>query len=596
VSAMTYLWRHQSGVYYFRRAVPEDIRTIIGKTMVKQSLRTTNLVQAKRRAHPLAIQTETDFQSARERRSAPPRTELSEAERSHLVAAYLHYRLAEDEARRIQGSKEDDDLYKSIKAQVEAHGGAGSFTDEDATAPIGLSRRAFEKASEALEIVLPGLREHLARGDTSIVADDVDAFLDMDGINLDRASPAYRRLSYEFLQAAVRATEAASKRHEGQIIETPAAPPPLPTRRAVPSAPDGVDLMTMFNKWVEERKPPTKTALDFETAIRRFVELHGNPVVHEITRAQVRAYKEALQKLPRSCAGKMRQMTMPELLDYLQQHPSDGATLSAGSVNKALGALQTVLRWVEAQGYLEEHPNWSNPAANMKMHNPAKDEDTRLPYDTEELMTIFGSAVFRNGARPQGGAGEAAKWLPLIALFTGARLEEIGQALTSDVKDEDGIPSLDINTLDRRAGKRVKNRSSRRRLPLHSELLRCGLLAYVEERRQAEDERLFPGLRPSITGQMTGNWSKWWSRYTDDLGITDDRKVFHSFRHTFKRACRAARIEEELHDALTGHTSASVGRKYGNGVPLEVLAEAVGRVSYKGLDLTHLHVIEPGRT
>jgi uncharacterized protein DUF6538 len=80
---MTYLWRHQSGVYYFRRAVPEDIRTIIGKTMVKQSLRTTNLAQAKRRAHPLAIQTETDFQSARERRSAPPRMELSEAEKSH---------------------------------------------------------------------------------------------------------------------------------------------------------------------------------------------------------------------------------------------------------------------------------------------------------------------------------------------------------------------------------------------------------------------------------------------------------------------------------------------------------------------------------
>jgi len=47
---------------------------------------------------------------------------------------------------------------------------------------------------------------------------------------------------------------------------------------------------------------------------------------------------------------------------------------------------------------------------------------------------------------------------------------------------------------------------------------------------------------------------------------------------------------------LTGHTSASVGRKYGNGVPLEVLAEAVTRVSYRGLDLTHLHVTEPRTT
>src|SRR5437763_17084651 len=70
------------------------------------------------------------------------------------------------------------------------------------------------------------------------------------------------------------------------------------------------------------------------------------------------------------------------------------------------------------------------------------------------------------------------------------------------------------------------------------------------------------GARPAVSGQITGNWSKWWARYTADLGITNPRKVFHSFRHTFKRACRAARIEEELHDALTGHTSASVGRRY----------------------------------
>jgi integrase len=226
----------------------------------------------------------------------------------------------------------------------------------------------------------------------------------------------------------------------------------------------------------------------------------------------------------------------------------------------------------------------------MKVHNPAKEEGSRLPYDGDDLRAIFSSPIFRNEARPHGGAGEAAKWLPLIGLFTGARLEEIGQALTSDVRQEDGIDYLDINTLDRRAEKRVKNRSSRRKLPLHPELIRCGLLAYVEERRQAGDERLFPALRPSVTGQMTGNWSKWWARYTDDLGISDDRKVFHSFRHSFKDACRAAQIEEELHDALTGHTSASVGRRYGNGVPLEVLAAAVAKVSYKGLDLSHLHI------
>lgn len=66
------------------------------------------------------------------------------------------------------------------------------------------------------------------------------------------------------------------------------------------------------------------------------------------------------------------------------------------------------------------------------------------------------------------------------------------------------------------------------------------------------------------------------------LGITDRRKVFHSFRHTFKDACRRARIPEAVHDALTGHASGSVGRRYGSGQPVEVLAEAVAKLGYSG--------------
>jgi integrase len=351
----------------------------------------------------------------------------------------------------------------------------------------------------------------------------------------------------------------------------------------------------MFDKWLLERRPPRKTVLDFSTAIRRFTELHGNVPLYEITKSHVRTYKSALARLPRSLSGQMRGMTLPQLLERLDKSPAlTGATLKAGSINKAIGALQTVFRWVSNQGYLDDHPNWSNPAADMKVHDPADEEENRLPYDTEDLKLIFGSPVFRSGERPRGGGGEAAKWLPLIALFSGARVEEIGQALVADVKEQDSIPYLYINTLDKQAGKRVKNRSSRRKLPLHPELLRCGLLTYVEERRRQGDTRLFPDLRPSVSGQVTGNWSKWWSRYTDGLEITDPRKVFHSFRHTFKRACRGARIDEELHDALTGHTSASVGRSYGSGggdgVPLEVLDEAIAKVSYAGLDLSHLHM------
>jgi hypothetical protein len=162
MSAMTYLWRHpKSGVYYFRRAVPAELRPIIGKTMIKQSLGTKDLVAAKRQVPSLALQTDRQFVAAKEKGAAPPHTELSDGEIGLMAADYLHARLAEDEAQRVHGSKEDDDLYKALKRQVEEAIGAPSrFSDAEATAEIGLSDRFYQKKAETLEIVstLPPLR------------------------------------------------------------------------------------------------------------------------------------------------------------------------------------------------------------------------------------------------------------------------------------------------------------------------------------------------------------------------------------------------------------------------------------------------------
>jgi hypothetical protein len=139
---MTYLWRHpNSGVYYFRRAVPDPLRTALGKTMVKKSLGTKNVAEAKRRAHPLAVQTEAEFEAARKHRAAPIRTELTDREVALLVDAYHHQLLAADDAARIDGSGEGIKLdtgsasyrrlcfeflrtaVRAIEAMVQRHGG-----------------------------------------------------------------------------------------------------------------------------------------------------------------------------------------------------------------------------------------------------------------------------------------------------------------------------------------------------------------------------------------------------------------------------------------------------------------------------------------
>jgi len=53
-------------------------------------------------------------------------------------------------------------------------------------------------------------------------------------------------------------------------------------------------------------------------------------------------------------------------------------------------------------------------------------------------------------------------------------------------------------------------------------------------------------------------------------------------RHTFKDACREARIPEEVHDSFTGHKSASNAHA---GIPLNWLAEEMAKLRFANVEL-----------
>ena len=109
---------------------------------------------------------------------------------------------------------------------------------------------------------------------------------------------------------------------------------------------------------------------------------------------------------------------------------------------------------------------------------------------------------------------------------------------------------------------------------------------------------------PRPKGGFGEAWSKWFGRYIRDLGIHNRAKVFHSFRHGFKDALRAAEVSEYVNDALTGtRWSGTVERQYGakqmiRRFGIATLAAAVSKVAYPGLDLSRLtyrESEEPGR-
>ncbi len=223
----------------------------------------------------------------------------------------------------------------------------------------------------------------------------------------------------------------------------------------------------------------------------------------------------------------------------------------------------------------------ANPFKGIRLVKPKTTQKSRIPFTADDLRLIFGSPIFSIGLRPFGGAGEAAIWLPRIALWTGMRLEEIGQLLVSDIGLEQDIHFINV-TADVGSGKRLKTTSSNRRVPIHPRLIEAGFLDYVCQMKATGSIRLFPILKSAGNRQLTSSWSQWFSRYLrTEVGITDTRKTFHSFRHGFKEACRSCQIAKDIHDHLTGHASSDIGDGYGGDqYPLFPLATSLVRIEF----------------
>jgi integrase len=192
------------------------------------------------------------------------------------------------------------------------------------------------------------------------------------------------------------------------------------------------------------------------------------------------------------------------------------------------------------------------------------------------------------------GRGEAAYWLPLLAIFTGARLEELGQLRPSDV-DQVTYPDgegrdrsawvISIKE-DRNDGLRIKNAASERRVPVHLALEQLGFLRFVTAAKMAGQDRLFPALKANIYGRVTAKWGEWFSLYKRaECGITDRRMVFHSFRHTFKHYARHVGIVEGVQRQLMGHSSSDAADDYGSGHTLYQLVEGMALYRIPGLNL-----------
>lgn len=372
-------------------------------------------------------------------------------------------------------------------------------------------------------------------------------------------------------------------------------------RRKTPAAPQGGDvtgsgplLSTLFAERRAEAEKggewSPKLLDDYQRWTSLFIELFGDRPLLEYRKPDARAFKEALSQLPANSTkyAQTKELSTREAIEAAKTH--NMATLSTSTINKALGRMQALWNWADKQ---LDAPV-SDIFGPMKLATRGSARTEASPFSKDQLQVIFSSPLFTGckseRLRTQPGltdmSGTSWYWLPLLGLFTGARLNELCQLRIEDVDEDGGIQRLRFRQGDET--QRIKGGKARE-VPLHPELLRLGFLKYVRAKRSEGHERVFPNLTIDRSGYYSDRSSKDFSSYITKLGIKSDKTSFHSFRHNFKDACRHAGVPPDINDILLGHALPGMAGRYGDGsAPLELLYDAVARVQHAGLSLQHL--------
>jgi integrase len=335
-------------------------------------------------------------------------------------------------------------------------------------------------------------------------------------------------------------------------------PATAPERRTLTPT-DGKSIHAIMRLWANEKKPVPRTVETAERALNRFRELMGDIEVPAVTKTHV--------------------------VDFKNKLVAEGH--SANTVNKTLNYMSIMFNHAVGQAWID-----TDPAKGVRIAVKKKPKGSgRAPFNEAALNGIFSHPIYSEGIRPELGAGEAAYWLPLLGLFTGARIEELCQLAPKDIKQEKYRDSKGreqtawvMHITGTGEGQGVKNTGSERRIPIHPELQRLGFVKYAQGQKS---NRVFPLLRPDKAGYEAPRWSVWWHREMRKAGaFAGTKMVFHSFRHLFKDVCRECGITKELADALQGHTEGDSSGGYGAALyPLNPMMDAISRYKVHGVRL-----------
>jgi len=266
----------------------------------------------------------------------------------------------------------------------------------------------------------------------------------------------------------------------------------------------GTPFSTYMDEWLSRPDVKDKTLYEQRKALEAFRDHFDDPLVEDVTVKMASRFVHDVLMASPSKSGSGR---------------AKGAT-----INKKVSALSSYWKHLRRRGVVETNP-WDGQSVHVEPNE-------KRPYEWSEIRRLM----------------QSEKLTPLLrdaitlALFTGARLEDVARLHVDDLED---------GGIHIRQG---KTKSNARWVPL------CGPLLDVVTRRAAAGGYILHDLTEGRWDQRSAELSRKYGRFRnkvfgDGMGAQIDA---HSFRRTYGWAAEQI-ADAIMHARLLGHAAPTLG-------------------------------------
>ena len=360
------------------------------------------------------------------------------------------------------------------------------------------------------------------------------------------------------------------------------------------------EVIPEYLEFMKRNKRRQSSIYETEVTYQDFIEIIGDKPVSQYTRNDARDYRNTICKLPKN-RKKLKDYRGKSISELLKMDIPDSHILSIDTQTKFNSRIIAIWNYMidEYNDFVTDNVFRRTSTSKITVRK----KDKKDAFTKEDLKVIFDpnnylEEIFNNKYSRTKEFVFPYYFVPILAVHTGCRLEELCMMKTDDIVKVDNIWVYRLREQGNYGNEdtKVKTQSSERDLPLHPVLVETlDFVSYVKFVKKNGHERVFHELPFNPQRKVYHkNVNRFFNdRYLTKIGLKPThRKIsFHSFRHSVETHLTEKNVNPRYINYHQGHAQEGIGGDvYMKGIsPEQLLKNCVSKIDW-GIDFKKLRV------